>query len=335
MVPTATLVLLVGGFLVTVILEAVVLMFAKRLQWFAHPNARSSHTVATPTLGGVAFVLPVLVYLGLTASYELPVVVGLLIGTTLVAAAGLWDDARELKPSSRLAAQAVAIGIVLWYLPLDWPWWMMAATVFVLVWHINLYNFMDGIDGIASSQCLLFCLGVLYLTGGVPGWLGDLLWILVGTALGFLVYNWPPAKIFMGDVGSGALGLILGVVTLQLAISGMLPFIGCLILLTGFWFDASYTLCVRMLSGQAFTEAHRSHLYQKVAARIGQNVASRNGHLWSTVIFLAFGIAWLLPMASFAVAFPDYGVLFQLVAILPMGIAAWRMRAGYPEPEDT
>ena len=154
----------------------------------------------------------------------------------------------------------------------------MAATVFVLVWHINLYNFMDGIDGIASSQCLLFCLSVLYLTGGVPGWLGDLLWILVGTALGFLVYNWPPAKIFMGDVGSGALGLILGVVTLQLAISGMLPFIGCLILLTGFWFDASYTLCVRMLSGQAFTEAHRSHLYQKVAAIIHQGQSRARYH---------------------------------------------------------
>jgi Fuc2NAc and GlcNAc transferase len=168
---------------------------------------------------------------------------------------------------------------------------------------------------------------VLLLAGDVPGWLGGLLWILVGTSLGFLVYNWPPAKIFMGDVGSGTLGLLLAVIAFELSMSGMLPFIGCLILLTGFWFDASYTLCVRMISGQAFTEAHRSHLYQKVTIRIG--------HLWSTVSFLAFGVFWLLPLAALAVTFPDYQVLAQLVAILPMAIAAWRFRAGYPAPEDT
>ena len=334
MVPTATLALLVGGFIVTVVLEGVMLMFARRFEWFAHPNARSSHVIATPTLGGVAFVVPVLVYLAFVASYEIPVVGGLLIATAIVAVVGLWDDLRDLNRRSRLAAQAAAAAVVMWYLDLAWPWWAMGGAVFVLVWHVNLYNFMDGIDGIASTQCLFFCLGVLTLTGGVPGWTGELLWILVGTSLGFLVYNWPPARIFMGDVGSGALGLILAVITLQLTISGMLPFIGCLILLTGFWFDASYTLCVRMMSGQAFTEAHRTHLYQKIAARMGETGTSRNGHLWSTMIYLAFGIVWLLPMASLAVALPDYGVLFQLAAMLPMGIAAWRLRAGYPEPED-
>ena len=326
MVPTATLALLIGGFLVTVVLEGALLVLAQRLEWVAHPNARSSHVIATPTVGGIAFVLPVVVYLGLTASYELPTVVGLLLATTIVAVVGLWDDFRDLKPSTRLAVQVAAAAVVMWYLHLDWPWWAIAGTGFALVWHVNLYNFMDGIDGIAISQCLLFCLGVLLLAGGVPGWLGGLLWILVGTSIGFLVYNWPPAKIFMGDVGSGTLGLLLAVIALELSMSGMLPFIGCLILLTGFWFDASYTLCVRMINGQAFTEAHRSHLYQKVTTRIG--------HLWSTVSFLTFGVFWLLPLAAFAVTFPDYGVIAQLVAILPMAVAAWRFRAGFPGPED-
>ena len=115
---------------------------------------------------------------------------------------------------------------------------------------------------LAGSACLFFCLAVQFLSGGAPGWLGELLWVTAGGVLGFLTFNWPPARIFMGDVGSLCLGLLLAAITVALIDQGILSATACLILLTGLWFDTTYTLCVRIVTRQRVTEAHRSHLYQ-------------------------------------------------------------------------
>ena len=208
----------------------------------------------------------------------------------------------------------------------DWPGWLQGAAALALAWQINLYNFMDGIDGIAGSQALVFLVGAQLVAGGIPGWTGDLTWLACGGALGFLVFNFPPARLFMGDIGSGFLGLLTGALALLWWQQDLLHIVPSLILLAVFWLDASYTLIVRLLTGQPFTQAHRSHLYQKVAAT--------RGHSWTTAGFLLYAIFWLLPLAWLAAHFPDepgpLTWLWLIPAGLPVLIAASRFRAGMP-----
>ena len=325
MVPAAALIALFAGFLSATLLEALVLKCARHFRLFALPNARSFHDVPTPGIGGVAFVIPIVVYLAAVAvaSQGVGLALGLWPALTLVAAIGLWDDLSELSAKVRFSSHWVAVAWVLWFLDPTWHWAVVCVVALAIVWHINLFNFMDGIDGIAGVQCVVFCLSVQVLSGGVSGWQGDLLWLTMGGMLGFLVYNWPPARIFMGDVGSGFLGLLLGVLAVELWRSETLPLIACLILLAGFWFDATYTLCVRMITGQAFTEAHRSHLYQLVAAR--------KGHLWTTVAYTVFGVVWLLPLAWLVIHFPSTSLLWLLIAVLPPAVLVVRLRVGLPD----
>jgi Fuc2NAc and GlcNAc transferase len=201
------------------------------------------------------------------------------------------------------------------------PWILLPVTGFVLLWMTNLYNFMDGIDGLAGMQCVTFCAGAIVL--GASGVERDLLVVAMGATLGFLVLNWAPAKIFMGDVASGFLGFFVGVVAVSLAIDGSVPFVASMILLTGFWFDASYTLCARILTRQNIAAPHRSHLYQKYARRFG--------HGWTTLAYLMMNVLWLLPLAWLADTQTDWSAVCLVVAPLPYLIGCIRARAGLPE----
>lgn len=319
------LILLAAGFAATAVSEALLVALARRHGLLAVPNVRSFHSVATPAIGGLGFAVPVLVYLG-WRSAALPELGGLLVGGAGLALVGLVDDLRETGRGVRMTAQILALALVFWTLQPGWPWWAYPPVALLLVWQINLYNFMDGIDGIVAVQTLFFCLAAHLLTGGVPGWEGALLWLLAGAMLGFLVYNWTPARIFMGDTGSVFLGLLIGVAAMQLVVQYGVPLLACTILLTPFWFDASCTLCVRIATRQAFTEPHRSHLYQKLAARFGT--------LWTMVGFSALCVLWLLPLAVLAVSYADspaHGMALQVVAALPLAVLAWRFGAGLPE----
>jgi Fuc2NAc and GlcNAc transferase len=207
---------------------------------------------------------------------------------------------------------------------------VLAVAVLALVWHINLYNFMDGIDALAGAQTLVFTVGAQVVGQGLPGWPGDVLWLCTGSVLGFLAFNWPPARIFMGDVGSYFLGLITAAVAVLLWQQHTLALPVSLILLCGFWFDASYTLIVRALTGQAFTQPHRTHLYQKIAAK--------RGHLWTTVCYLVYATFWLVPLSWLCARhgtglFPAT-LLWVLPAVTPLAMAAWWLRAGLPGADD-
>ena len=319
------LTLLGAGFAATVVLEGLLVALARRHGWLALPNDRSFHSVATPAIGGLAFALPILAYLGIL-SVSVPMLRGLVVGGVGLALIGLVDDLRETSRGLRITVQALALALVLWTLQLGWPWWAYAPVGLLLVWQVNLYNFMDGIDGLVAVQTLFFCLAAHLLAGVVPGWPGAALWLTAGAMLGFLIYNWAPARIFMGDTGSVFLGFLVGVTVVWLVGNDQLPFTALSIVLTVFWFDASYTLCVRIATGQAFTEPHRSHLYQKLATRFG--------NLWTMVGFSAFCVLWLLPLSLVAVAFassPAAGIACQLLAALPLAVAAWFWCAGLPD----
>ena len=299
---------------------ACALHLARRFRVLALPNARSSHRRPTPSAGGIGIALPVLGYLGYAVSGYPPALALLLAGASM-AALGAIDDVRDLRRELRLAVHAAVCGACVVALAPDGAL-LGAALVVGLVWWVNLYNFMDGIDGIAALQAFAYAVGILLI--------GDLdasaafAKVLAAAALGFLCFNWAPAKIFMGDAGSGFLGIATGVLALWLWRNGELAIVPSAILLLGFWADASYTLLVRVVTGQAFMEAHRSHLYQKLAGRLG--------HGRTTALFGLHALLWLMPLAALAAAFPPWQFAFLALAAVPIVLACRTLRAGADAP---
>ncbi len=328
MAADVALILLGGGFAATGLLLWVMLGAARRWQLLAHPNARSSHEQPTPTAGGVAFVMPLLMYLGWLALAGSTVALVLGLAAGLLAAVGLWDDVRELGAGPRLAVQAVAVAGLLWVAIPDLGAGWLVVLALALIWHVNLFNFMDGIDGLAAAQVLVYVVGAQVIALGVPGWSGDLLWLLGGCMMAFLTFNWAPARVFMGDVGSGFLGLLTGALAILLWRQQALGLVPSLILFCGFWLDATYTLIVRMFTSQDVTQAHRSHLYQRVA--------TRRGHSWTTFGYLLYATFWLLPLAWLCSRTAPESILtasvWLLPAALPLLFLAWRLAAGMPNP---
>lgn len=289
---------------------------AVRLGLLAEPNPRSSHATPTPTGGGVGFVLPIVGFLILSIGDYPPALVLATAGVA-IALVGLLDDVKDLRRDVRLVAHlAIATGCVA--LLTDEPLLVTFVLILALAWWINLYNFMDGIDGIAASQSVIYAGGVLVV--GEPAQSATMAWVLLAASVGFLCFNWAPAKIFMGDTGSGFLGVVTGSLALMLWQNGELPAVASLILLVGFWFDASYTLGVRIVTGQAFADAHRSHLYQILSRRWG--------HGRTTALFGAHAVFWLGPLAAVSVSFPAWQVGCLIAACAPAAWACIVFKAG-------
>jgi len=183
-------------------------------------------------------------------------------------------------PSLRVGAGAVELG--------------PAGTVLAalgLVWFVNMYNFMDGIDGIAGSEAVTAGLagGALLLALGSPG-LATLSLLLAAASAGFLAWNWQPARIFMGDVGSGFLGFCFAALALASERAGALPLLGWVLLLGVFLFDATATLGRRVVRGEKWYDAHRSHAYQR-AVQGGWRAAAVTGAVIAINLVLG-ALAW-------------------------------------------
>src|SRR3984957_1849394 len=243
------------------------------------PNERSLHVAPTPRGGGIAVIgVSVIAWLALCAVGILPP------GEIVVAlgAAGLglvsWlDDLRGLPPGLRLLAQFVAVAAGIWALPhgaLFQGWLPLSldtvAGALVWVWFVNLFNFMDGIDGIAGSEAAAIGIGIVLVASGELT-LAAPAAAIAAAALGFLVWNWAPARIFLGDVGSVPLGYLLGFLLYELALRSRAGMIGAwqaaLILPAYFLADASLTLLRRLLRGERVWQAHREHFYQRAVQR--------------------------------------------------------------------
>lgn len=309
------------------------------------PNARSSHSLPTPRGGGVAIVCAFLLGLTYAFSNGLGVPAGLfwaLLGSGIgIAVLGFLDDHGHIAARWRLLGHfAAAIWALYWLgglpplsvfgLSLELGWLGHVLAAFYLVWLLNLYNFMDGIDGIASIEAVCVTLGgaLVYLLAvsaegqTIGGWLLPLL--LAAAVVGFLVWNFPPARIFMGDAGSGFIGVILGVLSIQAATVQPALLWCWLILLGVFVVDATLTLLRRLLRGEKVYEAHRSHAYQFAARGHGR-------HLPVTLAVLAVNVLWLMPLAVFvALGWLD-GVLGLLIAYSPLLLLAVKYRAGQAE----
>jgi UDP-N-acetylmuramyl pentapeptide phosphotransferase/UDP-N-acetylglucosamine-1-phosphate transferase len=243
------------------------------------PNERSSHRVATPRGGGIAVVGSVLLaWIVLARTESVPSgVFGIVLGAVLLAAVSWFDDLRGLSPVVRLLAQAAAVLIGIFVLSGPHEPLHLAAIGLVWIWWINLFNFMDGIDGLAGSEAAAIGAGLLLFASvgaGADPALRMLAAALTGAAIGFLVWNWSPAKIFLGDVGSVPLGYILGFLLLDLAVRGYWKI--ALILPLYFLADATVTLARRLLRGERVWQAHREHFYQQAVRRgLGHGAAAK------------------------------------------------------------
>ena len=234
------------------------------------PNERSSYQVPTPRGGGIAVIGSTLLAWAVFARTEsVPSgVFGIVLGAVLLSAVSWFDDLRGLSPVVRLLAQAAAVAIGILVLPGPRDLFYLAAIGLVWIWWINLFNFMDGIDGLAGTEAAAIGAGLLLFAGvgaGADPALRTLAAAVTGAAIGFLVWNWSPARIFLGDIGSVPLGYVLGFLLLDLAVRGHWTI--AVILPLYFLSDATITLARRLLRGERVWQAHREHFYQHAVRR--------------------------------------------------------------------
>ena len=265
------------------------------------PNARSLHTQPTPRGGGLGIVIGVLIGAwGLLMSRVLRMplneVVALSLGGSIVALVGWIDDSNRLPYRLRLVVQTISSAIILimvgYFRAVTVPFvgniqLQSIGILIALLWMLgltNAYNFMDGIDGIASGQALIAGLTwaiIGYMSGEVfVGLIGVL---LAGTSLGFLFHNWPPARIFMGDVGSAFIGFVLAVLPIIAGQEDSRIMVAGFLIVWPFIFDTSFTLVHRMIKKENIFEAHRSHVYQRL-------VIAGYTHRFVTLIYMGLAL---------------------------------------------
>jgi len=310
------------------------------------PNHRSSHTAATPSSGGIGVaVAGVLAGVYLLVAYQ-PFPYGFIVLgiSCFLAGVGLQDDRQPIPARWRLGIQ-VAMGASLLFVLGGLPemqrfvdaWFsrtlIYAFLLLVIVWWINLFNFMDGIDGLAGMQAIFMLLaGAMLLVLLRPEVAADplIIWMLciAGGTAGLMLLNWQPAKIFMGDVGSVYLAFMLlsfGLLSIRNSMLGVSMGLSMWAILGAtFATDATITLITRMLTCEKWYQAHRSHLYQRFSRKLGS-------HRAVTLIYLIVNLFWLLPLAFLCTHNPQWSVALAVVAYLPLIAVAIRYGAGRPD----
>ena len=326
-----------------------VLRRAEALRLVQMPNHRSSHVRPTPTGGGLGIVVA-----GSLAGIVLVLFFGWVVGgwvlalAAVLAGVGLRDDVAHLPARVRFGVQVVVCAgglIALGDLPAMalsgglafqvTGWVLFGLLLLAGVWWINLFNFMDGIDGIAGVQVIFMLLaGAVLALWAEPQAVHRPVWMwmlcVAAATVGFLLLNWPPAKIFMGDVGSTWLAFMVFALALLCVQAGWLSYAAWLVLAAVFVTDASVTLLTRMLRGERWYEAHRSHAYQRLSRRWKGD--RKAGHRSVTLLVAAVNVLWLAPWAWACLQWPAGSVAFVVVAYLPLVLAALWLGAGRPEP---
>ena len=328
-------------FLSTALMVMLLRHYALRRNLVDIPNHRSSHARPTPTGGGMAIVICFSVALMIAPFYlNIPVsyILGLLFSGLFVALIGFLDDCGHVPAHRRLIVHIVSAVIFLvvvggipeiillgYQVDLKWYGWPIAA--FYLVWSLNLYNFMDGIDGIAGAEGVSVAAAASLLSYLLcpeqDFWLLPL-FLSVSTA-GFLIWNFPQAKIFMGDAGSGYLGITLGGLSILSYYCAQQLLWSWLVLLGVFIVDATFTILRRLIAGERIYQAHRSHAYQRAYRRFGNRKVT-----FSVVVI---NLIWLFPIA-YAIAFSHLdGMVGILLAYTPLIVMVAIFKAGSKQDE--
>jgi Fuc2NAc and GlcNAc transferase len=313
---------------------------ALRIAMLDIPNSRSSHHVPTARGGGLAIVLTFVLCLCLLLFLhllDLTTVAALVAGGGAIAVVGYLDDRNALRARVRfgvhLVAAICAVGMLgglannsLRVVGLQGTTAGSVIAVLALVWMTNLFNFMDGIDGIAASEAVFIATAGAWLgwRHGADSGTTMAMLALAGSTAGFLIWNWPPARIFMGDVGSGFLGFSLAALAIAASRRGYVPIEAWVILGGIFLVDSTLTLLRRIARGERWFESHRTHAYQHITRR-------SNGHLPVTAAVIAINVLWLLPMAWLATSFQDQAPWFLATALIPLAVLAFAAGSGRRE----
>tara|TARA_Y100000588_G_scaffold301124_1_gene322887 strand:- start:613 stop:1620 length:1008 start_codon:yes stop_codon:yes gene_type:complete len=311
----------IGVFMTLVLsytLTRLVLWCLRRINLVDLPNARSSHTIPTPRGGGIAIVGAMVAaffwstQIASDAFLEISAAIGLGV---ILAAISFVDDLRPLPVAPRLLAQTAAVIVGLWTLPeggqvfqgLFSPAVDQVITAILWIWFINLYNFMDGIDGITGIETLTISIGscIVLFFGNMHPQLNFLTACLGSAVLGFLWWNRHPARIFLGDVGSVPIGFWVGWILLTLAASGY--WIPAVLLPLYYLVDATITLSRRTARGHKMWHAHADHYYQRAARSLGQhNLVTR------AILIVNLGLVLL---AVLSIIFTDQKLLFLVIGV--------------------
>jgi UDP-N-acetylmuramyl pentapeptide phosphotransferase/UDP-N-acetylglucosamine-1-phosphate transferase len=294
-------------------------MLARRL--LDQPNARSSHQQPTPRGGGVAFVLVAALanVIFLVGVHLRPLDLlqsGLLLIAVPLSVVGFFDDRYSLSASCRYGVQVFTALLLLWLSPISFPWQMLPLLIVAITAVINFTNFMDGLDGLVAG-CMAVALAAAALRLASP-WP---IWALVGALLGFLIWNWSPAKVFMGDVGSTFLGAVFAGLALQAP--SWPEALGLLLVATPLLGDAFLCVPRRLLAGQRVFQAHRLHLFQRLHQAGWPHARVSSLYIGATaVLAIALfwgGLPWLITLAAFELLLGIW--LDQRVAV-PFAIAS-------------
>ena len=329
---------------ISLILTFVIEKRGRSLGLVQNPNFRSSHTVPTPSGGGMAIAVSGIACGAVLALNADGALLPLIPIFAVIAVLGLLDDLFSLPALLRIVVQALVLLVMfvligeLTPIPLTDTVAIAGIPLFALaivagVWWINLFNFMDGIDGIAGSQSVLICLGAaaIWCIGDSSAPLSSLWWwliIVASASLGFLFRNWPPAKIFMGDTGSYFLAIAIFCAAAATAQQGSIPYSAWLILVSVFVSDATVTLFRRTLRKESPFEAHRRHAYQILARRFGT-------HLFSTLFYAALTTLWALPLAFLASRLAEFQWVIVGGAYVPLLLVMRSLGSGDPaEPRE-
>ena len=302
------------------------------------PNDRSSHAVPTPRGGGVGivvgFLLGIAVLYGFASFARLadPYFRAVILASIAIAAVGFVDDLRDwpfvVKLAAQVAAALAAVGSGLFVSVFRVPivgavdvgaFWGAAITVAWILFATNAMNFIDGLNGLAAGTALVACAVLAVIAEGQGGWFVYFAALLLGAGIaGFLPFNFPRARIFMGDVGSQFCGFVLAVLGVAASRfqSVEMPFLLVPMLLSGVLYDVAFTLVRRAIAGERLTEAHRGHLYQ---------VAQRSGVDGRLVAVLHWGFATLGGLACFAFIGAPGSVKPWLPVALLLPQLAWTM----------
>ncbi len=331
--------LFIGALVSSALLTGFIRLYALRSGLVDTPTPRSSHERPTPRGGGLSIVVTFIALLALLYLItEMPkqVFYALLSGGTLIGGVGFLDDHRHIPSIYRIFVHFIAVAIAVFIIgglpplqigahSIDLGWSGHLLSVVFLVWLTNLFNFMDGIDGLAARETIFIAAAAIVVSGAESEQYLVLLEAgLVAGCVGFLFWNWPPARIFMGDVGSGFLGITLGTLAIISANLNDLPIWAWLILAGVFVVDATVTVIRRMINGEKWYAAHRSHAYQRAARRL-------QSHKRITVSVSAINVGWLLPLAWFSALLPEYGWWLTLLAWAPLCVTAVFLGAGRPD----
>src|SRR3990167_3542229 len=298
------------------------------------PNERSSHQIPIPRGGGVSIAIISclsILTLGFLNFLEPRLVLALAGGGILVAAIGYGDDVYSIKVRWRFLAHFVASSWAVYWLggfpildlgsiKLSLHWIGSLFAVAGIIWCINFYNFMDGIDGLAGTEGVFIGIAAsvpLYIAGEYH--LAFLLWILSAAIAGFLFWNWLPAKIFMGDTGSGFLGFIFAVIALYTVNQSFISAAFWFIIVGVFASDATFTLIHRIYKKKSWYIAHREHAYQHL-------VSLGIDHSWVTLSILFFNLFILCPIALSAIYWPQYTIWFISITIISLWLLWFGIR---------